>query len=341
LFYLLDNEPGMWHIAHRDLFPVGIKMEDLMSREVAAAKLIKRSDSYLGGLVAGPEERGLTGLLYSGYDIQWASVHGWDKALPDRASHGDMEYAPWLLKQFARAEKDGGTRLLDVFTAHYSPQAAGVASDDVSDATKRRRNESTRALWDPSYKEGHGKESAINLIPRMRNWGREYYPKTEIGITDYDFGAAGSISGALAEADALGIYGREGVALALRSALQGNDTPTFKAMQMYTNCDGNHDIVFGNESMRCVGGNPDEMSAYASSDAERAYVTVMLINKRLSGATNVRVQLKQMLVSNIAAAYQLTSANKIVKLPDVPVNDAVAMIRLPPESITLLVVGNK
>ena len=54
------------------------------------------------------------------------------------------------------------------------------------------------------------------LIPRMKNWVATYYPGTKIGITEYNWGAEGHINGATAQADILGIFGREGLDLATR-----------------------------------------------------------------------------------------------------------------------------
>ena len=41
-----------------------------------------------------------------------------------------------------------------------------------------------------------------------------YYPGTPIGITEYNWGAEDHINGATAQADILGIFGREGLDMA-------------------------------------------------------------------------------------------------------------------------------
>ena len=56
----------------------------------------------------------------------------------------------------------------------------------------------------------------LMLIPRMKGWVASYYPGTKIGITEYNWGAEGYINGATAQADILGIFGREGLDLATR-----------------------------------------------------------------------------------------------------------------------------
>lgn len=331
--YLLDNEPGIWQGTHRDVMPTGVKMDDLFSREAAAAKLVKSVDPT--AMVGGPEEWGWTNYLFSGYDSQWAGEHGWDKPKPDRSAHGDTDIMPWLLKQFATAEKTSGKRLLDVFTLHFYPQAQGVGGDDVSEETRLRRNRSTRALWDPKYKDESWIATEVNLIPRMKAWVAANYPGTKIGITEYNWGAEKAMSGALAQSDILGIFGREKVDLATRWVCPATDTPTFKAIQLYRNYDGKNS-TFGNTSIHCTGGNPDEVAAYAAQSGTDGPVRVMLINKRPGDPAIVKLSLEHV-SANTAARYQLAGGSKIARLPDATVSGSALSVSLPAESITLLV----
>ena len=78
------------------------------------------------------------------------------------------------------------------------------------------RNQSTRQFWDTNYVDPSWINSIIMLIPRMKSWVTNYYPGTKIGITEYNWGAESDISGATAQADILGIFGREGLDLATR-----------------------------------------------------------------------------------------------------------------------------
>ena len=72
----------------------------------------------------------------------------------------------------------------------------------------------------------------------MKKWVAAYYPGTKIGITEYNWGADGSLSGATAQADVWGIFGREGLDLATRWTTPDSASPTFKALQIYRNYDG-------------------------------------------------------------------------------------------------------
>ena len=51
----------------------------------------------------------------------------------------------------------------------------------------------------------------IELIPRLMKKIADHYPGTKLSISEYNYGAGGDISGGLAEADVLGIFGREGL----------------------------------------------------------------------------------------------------------------------------------
>src|SRR5947207_1137832 len=129
-YYLLDNEPSIWHATHRDVHPTGATMEEIRNRIVDFASMFKNNDP--SAVVVGPEEWGWSGYFYSGYDQQYGSLHGWSY-LPDRTAHGGANYLPWLLDQLRQKSAAAGARLLDVFSVHYYPQG-GESSSDTSSA---------------------------------------------------------------------------------------------------------------------------------------------------------------------------------------------------------------
>src|SRR5215510_5550822 len=211
-YYILDNEPSLWHSTHRDVHPTGQTLDEIRDKMIDYAGKIKAVDP--SALVVGPEEWGWSGYLFSGYDQQYGSTHGWG-FLPDRANHGGADYLPWLLSALKQNETANGRRLLDVFTVHYYPQG-GEFSDDVSTAMQLRRNRSTRSLWDPAYVDETWINDKVRLIPRLKGWINTYYPGTAIGITEYNWGAEGHINGATTQADLYGIFGREGLDMSAR-----------------------------------------------------------------------------------------------------------------------------
>ena len=108
-YYLLDNEPSIWQATHRDVHPVGATMDEVLAKMLDHAERIRAVDR--GALICGPEEWGWSGYLYSGYDQQWGSIHGWS-SLPDRNNHGGWDYLPWLLNQLHQHDVSTGQRLL-------------------------------------------------------------------------------------------------------------------------------------------------------------------------------------------------------------------------------------
>jgi len=333
-YYILDNEPSLWHETHRDIHPTGATMDELRNRLVDYATKVKTVDPL--ALVVGPEEWGWAGYIFSGYDQQYGSQHGWS-SFPDRNNHGGWEYLPWLLDQFRQLHATTGKRLLDIFTVHYYPQG-GEFGDDVSLAMQQRRNRSTRSLWDPNYVDESWIEDRVQLIPRLKTWTATYYPNTPIGITEYNWGADDHINGATAQADILGIFGREGVDMAARWTTPASNTPTYKAIKLYRNYDGNRS-TFGDTSIAAVVANPDTVAAFAAERSSDRALTVMVISKYVSGNTPATITLAHATPGAAAQVWRLTAANSITRLADITVSGNSFSTTLPPQSITLFVVA--
>src|SRR6185312_179688 len=97
-------------------------------------------------------------------------------------------------------------------------------------------------LWDPTYTEtswisqwgtwvgSPGNNGPIKLLPRVQRDIDDFNPGTKIAITEYNYGGNNHISGAIAQADALGIFGREGV---FAANIWGGGSYTDGAFNMY------------------------------------------------------------------------------------------------------------
>lgn len=332
-YYILDNEYSLWQSTHRDVQPTGARMNEVFTRMRDYAAMIKSVDA--GAKIVGPEEWGWAGYLYSGYDQQWGARNGWSN-LPDRAANGGMDYVPWLLQKFRQDEQTRGTRLLDIFTLHYYPQG-GEFSDDVSQAMQLRRNRSTRSLWDPNYVDESWIGTQVRLVPRMKEWVAQYYPNTPIGLTEYSWGADNHINGATAQADVLGILGREGMDMATRWVVPETNTPTYNAIKIYRNYNGQR-AAFGETSVAASAPNPDEVSAFAAERSADGALTVMVINK-VTVSKQVTVNLTGFTGAGTAQVWQLTSANQISRLSDASVNNNAVSATVPAQSITLFVIA--
>jgi hypothetical protein len=195
-------------------------------------------------------------------------------------------------------------------------------------------------LWDPGYIDETWINDKVQLIPRLRSWVNTYYPGTAIGITEYNWGAENHINGATTQADVLGIFGRESLDAAARWTTPASTTPTYKAMKMYRNYDGNRS-AFGDTSVAATVPDPNTLAAFAAQRSADGALTVMVVNKALSGTTPATINVAHFAAQGTAQVWQLTSANAITRGPDVTVAASSMTLTLPAQSITLLVVGSR
>src|SRR5207244_8057 len=114
-------------------------------------------------------------------------------------------------------------------------------------------------------------------------------------------------------------------------------TPTYKAIKMYRNYDGNRS-TFGDTSVRASGPNPDTMAPFAAVRTADGALTIMVVTKSPSGSTPTTIGIANFAAGASAQAWQLTATNTSTRLADVPVSGGTLSLTLPPQSITLLVV---
>jgi hypothetical protein len=335
-YYIMDNEHSLWFSTHQDIHPVGAAMQEILGKIVAYASMVKSLDPQ--ALVLGPEEWGWDGYFYSGYDQQWSGQHNNDNPAdyPDRAANGGWDYMPWLLNQLHEYDTAHGQRLLDYFTLHCYPHEGNVGGNAVDSATELLRNQSTRQFWDPNYVDPSWINSVIMLIPRMSNWVATYYPGTKIGITEYNWGAEPYMNGATAQADLLGIFGRQGLDLATRWTIPAGNTPTYLAMKIYRNYDS-QDHTFGDTSALAGGPDPDNVAVFAAQRAADQALTLMVVNKYLTGMSPLVINVTNFIGNGTAQAWQINSSNVIAQLPNLNYTNGALQTTVPSPSITLLV----
>ena len=123
------------------------------------------------------------------------------------------------------------------------------------------------------------------MIPRMKQWAANNYPGTKLAITEYNWGALDHINGALAQADVLGIFGREGLDLATLWGPPEVNEPGAYAFRMYRNYDGLGG-AFGDVSVRASSTNQDQVAIYAARRSADQALTLMVINKTAQAYTS-------------------------------------------------------
>ena len=171
----------------------------------------------------------------------------------------------------------------------------------------------------------------------MHDWVNNNYPGTKLAITEYNWGALEDINGALAQADVLGIFGREGVDLATIWAPPAPDQPGAFAFRMYRSYDGMGG-AFGETSVQAASAAQDQLSVYAARRSDSA-LTVMVVNKT-TGDLTTNLSLANFKPAARAQVWTYSPKNlkAIVRGMDLPVSASGLKTTFPAYSITLLVV---
>ncbi|MEK8033320.1 glycoside hydrolase family 44 protein [Ideonella sp. DXS29W] len=336
-FYEMDNEPELWRTTHRDVRTTPLSYDELRDRTWQYASAVKAVDP--GAKILGPSSWGWVAYFYS--DLDTSPGGDWWNNPKDRNAHGGVGLAEWYLQQMKAYEQQHGERILDYLDEHYYPQASGVWGDGTDANTAALRLRSTRSLWDPTYTDESWINDKVNLIPRMKTWVANNYPGTKLAITEYSWGALGHINGALAQADVLGIFGREGLDLATLWSPPKSSDPAAFAFRMYRNVDGQGGR-FGTRAVRATSADQGQLSVYASRRGKNGALTLMAVNK--SGtALSSKITLSHFTAGKKAQVYRYSSANlsAIQHLASVPVSSGVINAELPADSITMYVVPVK
>jgi hypothetical protein len=330
-FYAMDNEPDLWDVTHTDMHPVRADYNELLKQFLDYASAVKDVDA--SAQVTGPVSWGWTGYFFSPRDRGDDNYH----TAADRAAHDGVAFLPWFLQQVAAHDKKAGRRTLDVLDVHFYPQAAGVYSEAADPKTSALRLRSTRALWDPDYKDESWIGTAVQLIPRMRQWIAQNYPGTKLGLTEWNWGADKTLNGGLAVAEVLGILGRERVDMACYWLSPGVGTPAFYAYKMYRNADdAGHG--FGDIAVTATSNAPEKVSCFGSLDSQTHLPMVMLLNKMPDQEATVTLTLSETKPVSAAEVYRYSGADlkTIAHLPDIAIESGRVRVSLPAYSLTLL-----
>ncbi|HMN60795.1 MAG TPA: glycoside hydrolase family 44 protein, partial [Anaerolinea sp.] len=333
-FYNLDNEPMLWNSTHRDVHPTAVSYDELRDRTYQYAAALKQADPT--ALTLGPVLWGWCAYLYSAADGCSPGA--------DYAAHASTPFVAWYLQQMQAYQSAHSLRILDYLDLHYYPQATGVSlSTAGSAATQSLRLRSTRSLWDPAYideswiSDTQNGGVAVNLIGRMKAWVSANYPGTRLAITEYNWGGLEDINGALAQADVLGIFGREGLDLATLWDPPEPNQPGAYAFRIYRNYDAlGH--KFGETSIQAVSADQGRLAVYAAQRNDLA-LTILVINKT-SGDLTSTLALDGFVPMPAAQVYRYSPANlNAITQPSVQsVSPGGFTAIYPANSITLFVI---
>jgi hypothetical protein len=299
-FYAMDNEPDLWSQTHTDVHPVQMGYDSMLKEFVDYASAVKEVDS--SSMITGPVSWGWNGYFWSELD------RGDDnfKTAADRARHGGVPFLPWFLDQLKKYEQKNGTRILDVLDVHYYPQATGVYNGTTDPQTNALRLRSTRSLWNNTYIDESWINQPVRLLPMLKDWVDNYYPGTKIGISEWNWGADDTLNGALAIAQVLGAFGREGLYMASYWRNPPANSPGYSAFKMFTNFDGKGG-TFGDKSVPVTLMDDQKVNVFAAVDSSSGHLRLIMVNTQPDKLQKVALRFPAALAAQSAGLYELSA----------------------------------
>lgn len=342
IFLSLDNEPELWHTTHPRLRGSAIGST---GRNVTYAELLQRTVDYAAAI----KDVSADALVFGPVNYGWQGM----VRLQDAADAGGRDFVTFYLQQMAAAGAARGRRLVDVLDVHWYPEATGrssdgtavrVTGDNTDPGVVTARKQAPRSLWDATYTESswitrNGTQGPLRLLPRLQAKIDASYPDTRLAITEYSYGAGGHISGAIAQADVLGIFGRHGVFAAAHWRTGTSDHAfIWGAFDMFRNYDGNNGS-FGNTSVRVTNSDARNTSAYASLDSGKPGRLVLVCINKADVRQTAGISISHTLRFRTAQVYLLTGANSV---PQRQADISIALTNafqyaMPANSVTTLV----
>jgi hypothetical protein len=328
--FQLDNEPDLWSATHAEVHPMGVTYAELAQRDVQYATAIKAV--VPGAHVVGPVNYGWAGYV----NLQSAA---------DAQKDGD--FLEWWLDQMKAAEQAAGKRLVDELDVHWYPEATGGGARIVDNGTGAdevaAREQAPRSLWDMTYTETSwitqsSTMGPIYLLPRLQQKIAQHYPGTALSITEWNYGGGTDISGAIASADVLGIFGVYGVEMAMMWPLSA-ETFTYGAFEAYRSYDGNG-AAFGDTSIKATTTDVVNGTVYASLQSSDASRLVMVAINKASRDLAAGVIVHHSTTYTKADVYTITAAggpHPVAAAPAASVAANAFRYTMPAQSISILV----
>lgn len=329
VFYDLDNEPDLWSSTHAEVHPAAATYQELINGSKNYATAIKAVSP--NALVFGGVNYGWGGYV----NLQGASDQSTDSTITTKTL---LNFQAAYLKQMHAADVAAGKRLVDVLDMHWYPEAVGtngirITGNDNSAASVAARVQAARSLWDPTYtyntNPALGENSwitrdslpyqpagtpapfnttAIQLLPREKWLVNQYDPGMKLSLSEYEYGGGADISGGIAEADALGVFGQQGLFAANWWSDGSSATFTNSAFNMYLNYDGKGH-KFGNTSIGAATNSNSTTAVYASEDAGNPNRMVLVLINRTGAQVTSTLNIANSSNLSLVNAYQLTSAS--------------------------------
>ena len=342
-FLSLDNEPELWNSTHLEVQGHNpITSDDYITKTINLSKALK--DQFPNVVIFGPVHYGFQGLY--NWQGELSATPGGTNWFPDK-------YLPAL----ETASTAYGKPLVDVYDFHWYAEVYDASGTRIlnlngttlTDAQVQLIVQSPRNLSDPTFRDDGNSnpwifnelgQTPINILGRLQAKINAEFSGMKVAITEYENGGWNHISGTIAEADTLGIFGSQGVFAANFWPPNGTYSYALAGFRAFRGFDGAN-ASFGDTSLQATSSAVQNVMVYASLDSSMpGRVVFVAINR--SSAANVTAINGQVL-SGTAHLYQMTAASaqgqnpvQPVAVGTMPVSGSSLTITLPAYSVTTI-----
>lgn len=308
-YYCLDNEPALWPGTHPRIHPQPPSYAEMISKSAETAAVVLEQDP--------------------GAQVLGAVIYGWEEAkrlqkAPDAEAQNATYgwYVSYFLDKMRQAGEKQKRRLIHYLDFHWYPEARGggvritEAKGQVNSAIIQARVQAPRSLWDPSYVEDSwiaqnlGRQPIL-LIPKLQASIDKYYPGTKLAFSEFSYGGGDHISGALAVADALGIFG-EHQALAAHWSTSPKEDFTAAAYRLYLDYDGKGGR-YGDRALKASADDNGLLSVHAAAYSKApGRLSILVLSKNQVRAVPMALRLPGPAPKSLKA-YRLEGKKPVIQ----------------------------
>ena len=332
-FLSLDNEPELWNSTHLEVQGRNpITSDDYITKTINLSKALK--DQFPNVVIFGPVHYGFQGLY--NWQGELSATPGGTNWFPDK-------YLPAL----ETASTAYGKPLVDVYDFHWYAEVYDASGTRIlnlngttlTDAQVQLIVQSPRNLSDPTFRDDGNSnpwifnelgQTPINILGRLQAKINAEFSGMKVAITEYENGGWNHISGTIAEADTLGIFGSQGVFAANFWPPNGTYSYALAGFRAFRGFDGAN-ASFGDTSLQATSSAVQNVMVYASLDSSMPGRVVFVAINRSSAAKVTAIN--GQVLSGTAHLYQMTAASAQGQNPVQPV--AVGTMAVSGSSLTI------
>jgi len=342
-FLSLDNEPELWNSTHLEVQGRNpITSDDYITKAINLSKALK--DQFPNVVIFGPAHYGFQGLY--NWQGELSATPGGTNWFPDK-------YLPAL----ETASTAYGKPLVDVYDFHWYAEVYDASGTRIlnlngttlTDTQVQLIVQSPRNLSDPTFRDDGNSnpwifnelgQTPINILGRLQAKINAEFSGMKVAITEYENGGWNHISGTIAEADTLGIFGSQGVFAANFWPPNGTYSYALAGFRAFRGFDGAN-ASFGDTSLQATSSAVQNVMVYASLDSSMPGRVVFVAINRSSAAKVTAIN--GQVLSGTAHLYQMTAASaqgqnpvQPVAVGTMPVSGSSLTITLPAYSVTTI-----